>query len=172
MNINRLFCVGLSHQSAPIELREQLSQWPEGDLRTSAIAELVIVSTCNRLELYAYLAETDGCEQRAAEDATHGRDALVALMAATQALPAPYFVDHLYIHQGEAAVRHLCRVAAGLESLVFVSALKVVAARVPKHRSAPTPLVSVRRRSILPINAPVISAQSKFCSSAWARSAS
>ena len=119
MNINRLFCVGLSHQSAPIELRELLSHWPEGDLRTSAIAELVIVSTCNRLELYAYLAETDGCEQLAAEDATYGRDALVALMAATQALPAPYFVDHLYIHQGEAAVRHLCRVAAGLESLVL-----------------------------------------------------
>ncbi|MCE7980834.1 MAG: glutamyl-tRNA reductase [Caldilinea sp. CFX5] len=119
MNINRLFCVGLSHQSAPIELREQLSHWPDGDLRTPAIAELVIVSTCNRLELYAYLAETGACESNAAADALQGRQALMALIAATQALPAPYFADHLYIHQGEAAVRHLCRVAAGLESLVL-----------------------------------------------------
>jgi glutamyl-tRNA reductase len=119
MNINRLFCVGLSHQSAPIELREQLSHWPDGDLRTPAIAELVIVSTCNRLELYAYLTETGVCESNAADELLHGRQALTTLMAATQALPALYFADHLYIYQGEAAVRHLCRVAAGLESLVL-----------------------------------------------------
>lgn len=110
MNINRLFCVGLSHQSAPIELREQLSQWPAGDLRTPAIEELVIVSTCNRLELYAYVAEPF---------AGDGNQPLIALMAATQAIPALYFADHLYCHQGEAVVRHLCRVAAGLESLVL-----------------------------------------------------
>ncbi len=108
MNINRLFCVGLSHQSAPIELREQLSHWPDGDLRTPAIEELVIVSTCNRLELYGYLAE----EGQACTP-------LMDLMAATQALPTHYFVDHLYTHQGEAAVHHLCRVAAGLDSLVL-----------------------------------------------------
>lgn len=109
MNINRLICLGLSHQSAPIELREQLSQWPEDDLRTEAIEELVIVSTCNRLELYAYVAEGDAdvCQ------------ALIALIEATQALPRATFVNHLYLHQGEAAVRHLCRVAAGLDSLVL-----------------------------------------------------
>lgn len=115
MHINRLFCVGLSHQSAPIELREQLSHWPDGDLRTAAIAELVIVSTCNRLELYGYLTEAEG----GADETATGSQALIALMAATQSLPAVYFTDHLYTFQGEAAVRHLCRVASGLESLVL-----------------------------------------------------
>lgn len=109
MNINHLICVGLSHQSAPIELREQLSQWPEGDIRTDALEELVILSTCNRLELYAYVAGGDS--------APH--EPLMALIEATQALPATQFANHLYVHQGEAAVRHLCRVAAGLDSLVL-----------------------------------------------------
>lgn len=112
MNTHRLLCVGLSHQSAPIELREQLSHWPEGDLRSAAIDELVIVSTCNRLELYAYLADVY-------DDPARSGQALIDLMAATQALPAAYFMDHLYTYQGEAAVRHLCRVAAGLDSLVL-----------------------------------------------------
>lgn len=119
MNINHLFCIGLSHQSAPIELREQLSHWPDGDLRTAAIAELVILSTCNRLELYAYLAEEAGRERDAVALAQRGRQALIELLATTQSLPALYFTDHLYLHQGEAAVQHLCRVAAGLDSLVL-----------------------------------------------------
>lgn len=115
MNINRLICVGLSHQSAPIELREQLSHWPEGDLRTDAIEELVILSTCNRLELYAYLAEPY-------DRLAHARELcepLLSLMADTQALPVTHFADHLYSHQGEGVVCHLCRVAAGLDSLVL-----------------------------------------------------
>ncbi|MBX3015449.1 MAG: glutamyl-tRNA reductase [Caldilineaceae bacterium] len=115
MNINRLICVGLNHQSASIGLREQLSQWPQGDLRTADIAELVIVSTCNRLELYAYVADA---LPATAEAATLAQP-LIQLIAATQALPIATFVDHLYIHYGEAAVHHLCRVAAGLDSLVL-----------------------------------------------------
>lgn len=115
MNINRLICVGLSHQSAPIELREQLSHWPDGDLRTDAIEELVILSTCNRLELYAYLAEPSdraACVRALCQP-------LLSLMADTQALPLDHFVDHLYMQQGEGVVCHLCRVAAGLDSLVL-----------------------------------------------------
>ena len=115
MNINRLICVGLSHQSAPIEVREQLSHWPDGDLRTDAIEELVILSTCNRLELYAYLAEPS-------DEGAYDRDLyqpLLSLIADTQALPLAHFADHLYMHQGEGVVCHLCRVAAGLDSLVL-----------------------------------------------------
>lgn len=112
MNMNRLLCVGLSHQSAPIELREQLSHWPDGDLRTDAIEELVILSTCNRLELYAYLAEPPAGARDLCQP-------LVALMASTQALPVERFAGHLYTHQGEAVVCHLSRVAAGLDSLVL-----------------------------------------------------
>jgi len=114
MNINRLICVGLNHQSAPIELREQLSQWPEADIRTDAIEELVVLSTCNRLELYAYVADAVvvGSDDEA-------RQALISLIATTQDLPVACFTSHLYTYTGEAAVRHLCRVAAGLDSLVL-----------------------------------------------------
>lgn len=115
MNINRLICVGLSHQSAPIELREQLSHWPDGDLRTDAIEELVILSTCNRLELYAYLAEPSDRGAGTRELC----QPLLSLMADTQTLPLDHFADHLYMHQGEGVVCHLCRVAAGLDSLVL-----------------------------------------------------
>lgn len=109
MNINRLICVGLSHQTAPIDLREQLSHWPAGDIRTPSIEELVILSTCNRLELYACLADDD----------VDGWQALTALIATTKGLPVAAFASHLYVYQGEATVRHLCRVAAGLDSLVL-----------------------------------------------------
>ncbi len=115
MNINRLICVGLSHQTAPIELREQLSHWPEGDVRTDAIEELVILSTCNRLELYGCLAEGICLPNHIA----NAQQALVALIERTQGLPAALFADHLYTYQGNAAAYHLCRVAAGLDSLVL-----------------------------------------------------
>ena len=86
-------------------------------------------------------------------------------------------LDEALVKLGHADEAAVARIVAALEGLPFVDLDKgkvapEVAARVPKHRSAPTQSVLVRRRSILPINAPVISAQSKFCSSAWARSAS
>lgn len=109
MNIKRLLCIGLSHQTAPIALREQLSHWPDGDIRTSAIEELVILSTCNRLELYAYLAD----------DGADAWQVLTTVIATTKGLPAAAFAHHLYVYEGEAVVRHLCRVAAGLDSLVL-----------------------------------------------------
>jgi len=115
MNINRLICVGLSHQTAPIELREQLSHWPQGDIRTDAIEELVILSTCNRLELYACLADNVYFPNNGAA----AQQALVALIEAIQGLPSALFTNHLYVYQGNAAAYHLCRVAAGLDSLVL-----------------------------------------------------
>ncbi|MCB0064949.1 MAG: glutamyl-tRNA reductase [Caldilineaceae bacterium] len=114
MKSERLLCVGVSHKTAPIALREQLSQWPLGDLRTNDIEELVILSTCNRLEIYGYLTEhEDGWAH------VDPRQPLIDLIAAVQELAPPQFVEHLYDFQGDAAVLHLCRVAAGLESLVM-----------------------------------------------------
>ncbi len=112
MNLDRLICVGLSHQTAPVALREQLSQWPLLDLRTPALEELVIVRTCNRLELYAYLAEAPTPDQRVYQP-------LVDLMTTTQGVSAAALEGHLYHFTGEAVCDHLCRVAAGLESLIM-----------------------------------------------------
>jgi glutamyl-tRNA reductase len=112
MNIDRLVCVGISHQTAPVALREKLSNWPLADLRTACIEELVVLSTCNRLELYAYLAETPPSMAMTVQP-------LIDLICATQAVAAARFTPHLYQYTGEAATAHLCRVAAGMESMVL-----------------------------------------------------
>jgi len=112
MKLERLVCIGVSHQTAPVALREQLSQWPTHDLRTEAIEELVILSTCNRLEVYVYLAED-------ASLTAPFYQPLLTLMATTQGVPAAEIEAHLYHCHGAAVANHLCRVAAGLESLIM-----------------------------------------------------
>ncbi|MEZ4866456.1 MAG: glutamyl-tRNA reductase [Caldilineaceae bacterium] len=109
LQIDRLICIGLSHQTAPVELRERLSQWSATDIRNRSLQELIILSTCNRLELYAYVAA----------DVKDPRQALIELAAAQQNLSPHTFIDHLYSYQGAAVAHHLCRVATGLESLVL-----------------------------------------------------
>jgi glutamyl-tRNA reductase len=100
--------VGISHHQAPIELRERAALEPE---RARELArrlagdagEAVCLSTCNRTELYL--------AGQSAEDAE--RMAEAALLALEQKLgPA------LYRLRDEAAALHLCRVAAGLDSMV------------------------------------------------------
>ena len=106
--------VGLSHKSAPIEVRERLSiqkqRIPEflSELVASGtVAEGLLVSTCNRVELVA--AGRPGTELQAIRDACVG--ALEREAAGIRA--------HLYGHSGGDAVRHLFRVASSLDSLVL-----------------------------------------------------
>lgn len=113
-----LHCVGVSHQTAPMHLRERLalahpdvasilSRFGCGDdARPDAISELVILSTCNRLELYA----------SGGDDAP---EALIALIEEQSKVPASELEPVVYRLAGEEAVRHLCRTAAGLESMVI-----------------------------------------------------
>ncbi len=107
--------VGLSHHTAPIGVREAIALPREAIsplLRelcgTSSVGEALIVSTCNRVELVAAGTSVDADLARVAE-------------ACTEALcqRAPKVRDHLYRHLGGAAVRHLFRVAASLDSLVL-----------------------------------------------------
>jgi glutamyl-tRNA reductase len=109
----RLVAVGISHRSAPVELRESVDFSRGGlDAALSALAgrrltrEAVVVSTCNRAEIYAAVesaADAGGCARFIAE--YHG-------------LPWEAIASHVFtLHGGEAA-RHLFRVAAGLDSLV------------------------------------------------------
>jgi glutamyl-tRNA reductase len=77
-------------------------------LRTPAIQEIVIVSTCNRLEIYAATGDVPGAKAEIEQ----------ALSDTLQDLFQPVRKS-LYIRHGEDAVRHLMRVAAGLDSLVF-----------------------------------------------------
>ncbi len=107
--MHRLVCLGLSHRTAPVELRERLVLLGAGAERCPVVAEHAVLQTCYRVELYAIL--TDGVED--------ARGELIDALAAAHDVPRELLVDHLYVHSGEDVARHLCRVAAGLESLLL-----------------------------------------------------
>jgi glutamyl-tRNA reductase len=109
----RLCVLGLSHKTAPVEVRERMAfsdeALPEALRRLIAlpgVGEAMIVSTCNRVELYAGLDGDDALGE-ARRFLVDGR-----------ALPAD-LAAHLYAHDGEAALTHLFRVAASLDSMVI-----------------------------------------------------
>jgi glutamyl-tRNA reductase len=109
----RLFAVGLSHRSAPIELRERVDFGRDGLERAlDALAgsgltrEAVVLSTCNRAEIYAALDREDDVER------------LVRFFCEYHRVPHAELAGHLYVHRGLDVARHVFRVAAGLDSLV------------------------------------------------------
>lgn len=107
--------VGLSHKTAPVEVREKLSI-PEPQVESAIahlltyphIEEVAILSTCNRLEIYIVARETQQGIQEVAQ-----------FLAEHSKLPASSLRQHLFIFLHEDAVMHLMRVAAGLDSLVL-----------------------------------------------------
>jgi glutamyl-tRNA reductase len=109
----RLFAVGLSHRTAPIELRESVDFARRGLepaisalLARSIGREAVVLSTCNRAEIYA-VAEADSAAE-----------ALGKFFSEYHSVNHAEMARHLYVHRGPDAARHLFRVAAGLDSLV------------------------------------------------------
>ncbi|MFK0732672.1 MAG: glutamyl-tRNA reductase [Gloeotrichia echinulata GP01] len=107
--------VGLSHKTAPVEIREKLSI-PEPQIE-SAIAhlssyphidEVAVLSTCNRLEIYIVTSETD-----------HGIREVTQFLAEYSKLATPSLRQHLFMLLHDDAVMHMMRVAAGLDSLVL-----------------------------------------------------
>jgi glutamyl-tRNA reductase len=109
----RLFAVGLSHRTAPVELRESVDFTRRGvesaisALRARSIGpEAVVLSTCNRAEIYA------------AADGDSAADAIGRFFSEYHGVSLAVMTRHLYVHKGAAAARHLFRVAAGLDSLV------------------------------------------------------
>ncbi len=107
--VERLVCLGLSHRTAPVELRERFGTLGLGAERCPEVLEHAVLATCYRVELYAYLV--DGVE--------NARDALVDALAEVHGVERSALVEHLYVHAGEDVARHLSRVAAGLDSLVL-----------------------------------------------------
>ena len=108
-----LFILGLSHKSAPLELREKVAVDAEQLPRAldelngaTGVRESVILSTCNRTELYCDV-ESDGARHLGTWLQQHGA------IAQTEIEP------HLYRLSDELAVRHALRVASGLDSLIL-----------------------------------------------------
>ena len=109
-----MIVVGLSHQTAPIEIRERIAVAPkkvggalERVLTIPSVSETVILSTCNRLEVYA--APDRGADPRAVARQ------IVELLGE---MGGREIVPHLGTKLGTDAVRHLFRVACSLDSLV------------------------------------------------------
>ena len=108
----QILALGLDHHRADVRVREQLaipaSQLPAtlGALREQ-IAEGVILSTCNRTELYALVGHR-----------VSGRRSAARFLAEARGVPLEHFSDVLFEHWQEDAVRHLFRVATGLESMI------------------------------------------------------
>jgi glutamyl-tRNA reductase len=110
-----LLLVGVSHRTAPIELRERLDFSARGVDRaltalsgTGAQHEATIVSTCNRVELYV------GCD-----DPDRARAAIQQFLSDFHGIEGEQLAPHIYAQTGPDAVAHLFRVAAGLDSLVM-----------------------------------------------------
>ena len=107
--------VGLNYKTAPVEIREQLSfveselpQAMEALQKQKSILENVIVSTCNRTEIYAVV------------DQLHtGRHFVKQFLADWFNLPVETFSSHLFIREEDAALEHLFKVTAGIDSMIL-----------------------------------------------------
>jgi glutamyl-tRNA reductase len=106
--------VGLSHKSAPVTLLERaalsgdtLTKLLRDVFQAEPVAEVFVVSTCNRVEVYADV------------DRFHaGVTAICELLARHCGVPAQQLTPHLYVHYEDRAVSHLMAVACGLDSMV------------------------------------------------------
>lgn len=107
--MDRLVCVGVSYRTAPVEIRERVDLLAAIARLGDAVSEHACLRTCYRVELYAVL------------DAGVGdpRDAFLGAVSDELQLDREALLDHLVVRVGEGAVRHLCRVATGLDSLVL-----------------------------------------------------
>ncbi len=107
----KLFVAGLSYKTAPVELREKLAVHPSR-LRCHGcrlklggnLEEVVLLSTCNRVEIYGVTPQVNGNVHRLFDQLSMG---------------GVDFAPHLYIKEGAEAVEHLFSVASGLESMVI-----------------------------------------------------
>ena len=110
-----IFIFGVNHRETPVAVRERLA-YPEGDIVAAlarlkqaapAINEVALISTCNRVEIMGVTEVSD----RAHAEAT-------AFLADDRSVDATAFATSLYRHEARAAVRHLFRVGASLDSMV------------------------------------------------------
>ncbi|SEA63580.1 glutamyl-tRNA reductase [Thiothrix caldifontis] len=107
-----ILIVGVNHKTAPVSIREKVSFSPDSlplalHAAHQVVPENLILSTCNRTEIYAAAHPQQSVE------------ALVEWLASWHKMPATQLQPYLYIYQQDEAVRHALRVACGLDSLVL-----------------------------------------------------
>jgi glutamyl-tRNA reductase len=112
--MSELLTLGISHKTAPLDLRERLSLTEGsavGALReltgSECIHEAAAISTCNRTELYLVVSDTVEAESTALGILTRRAD-----------IPPTELLGHLYSRRGGEAAHHLFRVTSGLDSMI------------------------------------------------------
>ncbi|MEP0203389.1 MAG: glutamyl-tRNA reductase [Halioglobus sp.] len=115
-----LIALGINHNSAAVEVRERVAFAPEqvsealvDAMGTAALEEVVILSTCNRTEIYAIVPEGDSTVL--ADRARH----MIDWMANYHHLSALELRESAYHFEGDRALRHIIKVASGLDSMVL-----------------------------------------------------
>jgi len=108
-----LLALGISHHTAPVDIREKVAINSTGYedrirqlLTLDGMEEVVILGTCNRTEIYCLCT-------------AHAEQQILPWIHELHQIPAGELDAHFYLHTGEDAVRHLMRVASGLDSLVL-----------------------------------------------------
>lgn len=109
-----ILLIGLNHKTAPVEIRECIGfAGDESDQALlalhalDAVQEVLLVSTCNRVEVLLTTPVKDEAAQQ-----------VITFLSEMNNIPAADFEDNLYQHVGDDAVRHVFRVAASLDSMV------------------------------------------------------
>ncbi|WP_180177742.1 glutamyl-tRNA reductase [Acinetobacter sp. YH01005] len=105
------FALGVNHQTASVELREQIAFNPEKltalleqQSHTPELNDMVVVSTCNRTEVYAM---------------SENADVVLNWLAQSNGIDVKQLSNHVYRYENAQAVTHLMRVASGLDSLML-----------------------------------------------------
>ncbi len=111
----QIVLVGLNHKSAPVEVRERFSfsqeAIEEGLIKLyqkKSIEECSVLSTCNRVEVYAVSSDADQCVREIKE-----------FLCEFHKIPLEFFSPYLYVLVGHTAAGHLFRVASSLDSMVI-----------------------------------------------------
>ncbi len=111
----KIFVAGLNHTTADVEVRERVAfngpKLEEGLIRLKAIPEVdeaLILSTCNRMELYMNMKDT-----------LKASESIRAFLSEFHNVDKQLLDKSLYSHEGVAAVRHIFRVASSLDSMVI-----------------------------------------------------
>jgi len=108
-----VLALGINHKTASVELREKLAFAPErlpealqSVQKNAASDESVILSTCNRTEIYSFGEQADAQN-------------IITWLADFHQVDTKELSEHVYIHRDVAATKHLMRVASGLDSMVL-----------------------------------------------------
>ena len=123
-----LLVIGLSHHTAPLAVLEALAEHPDrsGAIATAALSsatatEVVVLSTCNRLEVYAEVPTFHGAVAAIGEALALAAGVSSAPRSAAPSDDLPHraevLADHLYVRHDEGAVAHAFTVACGLDSM-------------------------------------------------------